>query len=136
MVPTQLEFVDIAGLVRGASQGQGLGNQFLGHIRGVDAVAQVLRCFDDENVVHVEGSVDPIRDAETVETELMLADLESLERRIVAATEARPRRRGVTPARSSTSWSRRWPRCATASRRVSRRSPSDRQRDWCRHCSC
>ena len=67
------------------SQGQGLGNQFLGHIREVDAIAQVLRCFDDENVVHVEGSVDPIRDAETVETELMLADLESLERRAVAA---------------------------------------------------
>jgi GTP-binding protein YchF len=85
IVPTQLEFVDIAGLVRGASQGQGLGNQFLGHIREVDAIAQVLRCFDDENVVHVEGSVDPIRDAETVETELMLADLDSLERRLVAA---------------------------------------------------
>jgi ribosome-binding ATPase len=81
IIPTQLEFVDIAGLVRGASQGQGLGNQFLGHIREVDAIAQVLRCFDDDNVVHVEGSVDPIRDAETVETELMLADLESLERR-------------------------------------------------------
>jgi hypothetical protein len=85
IVPTQLEFVDIAGLVRGASQGQGLGNQFLGHIREVDAIAQVLRCFADDNVVHVEGSVDPIRDAETVETELMLADLESLERREIAA---------------------------------------------------
>jgi GTP-binding protein YchF len=85
IIPTQLEFVDIAGLVRGASQGQGLGNQFLGHIREVDAIAQVLRCFDDENVVHVEGSIDPIRDAETVETELMLADLESLERRLLAA---------------------------------------------------
>jgi ribosome-binding ATPase len=83
-VPAQLEFVDIAGLVRGASQGQGLGNQFLGHIREVDAVAQVLRCFVDDNVVHVEGSVDPIRDAETVETELMLADLDSLERREIA----------------------------------------------------
>jgi ribosome-binding ATPase len=85
IISTQLEFVDIAGLVRGASQGQGLGNQFLGHIREVDAIAQVLRCFDDDNVVHVEGSVDPIRDAETVETELMLADLDSLERRVVAA---------------------------------------------------
>src|SRR6266446_3534162 len=84
IIPTQLEFVDIAGLVRGASQGQGLGNQFLGHIREVDAIAQVVRCFDDENVVHVEGSIDPIRDAETVETELMLADLDSLERRLVA----------------------------------------------------
>jgi len=84
IVPAQLEFVDIAGLVRGASKGQGLGNQFLGHIREVDAVAQVLRCFSDDNVVHVEGSVDPIRDAETVETELMLADLDSLERREIA----------------------------------------------------
>src|SRR5215813_12816908 len=85
IVPTQLEFVDIAGLVRGASKGQGLGNQFLGHLREVDAIAHILRCFDDDNVVHVEGSVDPIRDAETVETELMLADLESLERRLATA---------------------------------------------------
>src|SRR5580700_6282392 len=85
IVPTWLEFVDIAGLVRGASKGQGLGNQFLGHLREVDAIAHILRCFEDDNIVHVEGSVDPIRDAETVETELMLADLESLERRLVAA---------------------------------------------------
>src|SRR5437764_6982724 len=85
IIPTQLEFVDIAGLVRGASKGQGLGNQFLGHLREADAIAHILRCFDDDNIVHVEGSVDPIRDAETVETELMLADLDSLERRLVAA---------------------------------------------------
>src|SRR5438067_6792178 len=85
IVPTQLAFVDIAALVRGASKGQGLGNQFLGHLREVDAIAHILRCFDDDNVVHVEGSVDPIGDAETVDTELMLADLESLERRLVAA---------------------------------------------------
>src|SRR6202034_4571690 len=85
IVPTQLEFVDIDGLVRGASTGEGLGNQFLGHIREVDAIAHVLRCFEDGNVTHVEGSVDPVRDAEIVETELMLADLESLERRVVAA---------------------------------------------------
>src|SRR6202790_5466377 len=84
IVPTQLEFVDIAGLVRGASRGQGLGNQFLGHLREVDAIAHILRCFEDDDVGHVEGSVDPIRDAETVETELMLADLESLERRTIA----------------------------------------------------
>src|SRR5438477_11149761 len=83
IIPTQLEFADIAGLVRGASKGQGLGNQFLGHLREVDAIAHILRCFDDDNVVHVEGSVDPVRDAETVETELMLADLDSLERRMV-----------------------------------------------------
>jgi GTP-binding protein YchF len=85
IIPTQLEFVDIAGLVRGASRGEGLGNQFLGHIREVDAIAHVLRCFEDGNVTHVEGSVDPIRDAETVETELLLADLDSLERRYGAA---------------------------------------------------
>ena len=81
VVPTQLEFVDIAGLVRGASKGEGLGNRFLAHIREVDAIVHVLRCFADDNVAHVEGSVDPLRDADTVETELMLADLESLERR-------------------------------------------------------
>ena len=83
IMPTSLEFVDIAGLVRGASKGEGLGNQFLANIREVDAIVHVLRCFEDDDVTHVEGSVDPIRDAETVETELMLADLESLERRLV-----------------------------------------------------
>ena len=82
IVPTSLEFVDIAGLVRGASKGEGLGNQFLGNIREVDAIIHVLRCFEDSDVTHVEGSVDPIRDAETVETELMLADLDSLEKRL------------------------------------------------------
>ena len=82
-IPTVLEFVDIAGLVRGASKGEGLGNQFLANIREVDAVLHVVRCFADDNIVHVEGSVDPIRDIETIETELMLADLESLEKRIV-----------------------------------------------------
>jgi GTP-binding protein YchF len=81
-VPTQLEFVDIAGLVRGASKGEGLGNQFLGNIREVDAIAHVLRCFEDDDVTHVSGSVDPVRDAEIVETELMLADLDSLEKRL------------------------------------------------------
>ncbi len=84
IVPTSLEFVDIAGLVRGASRGEGLGNQFLANIREVDAIIHVLRCFEDGDVTHVEGSVDPIRDAETVETELMLADLDSLERRLPA----------------------------------------------------
>ena len=82
IVPTRLTFVDIAGLVRGASQGEGLGNQFLAHIREVDAIAYVLRCFEDNDVMHVEGRIDPIADAETIETELMLADLDSLERRV------------------------------------------------------
>ncbi len=80
-VPTQLEFVDIAGLVQGASRGEGLGNKFLANIREVDAIVHVLRCFEDDGVTHVAGSVDPLRDAEIVETELMLADLDSLERR-------------------------------------------------------
>jgi hypothetical protein len=80
-IPTRLTFVDIAGLVRGASKGEGLGNQFLAHIREVDAVAYVLRCFEDPDVTHVEGRIDPVSDADTVETELMLADMESLERR-------------------------------------------------------
>jgi GTP-binding protein YchF len=82
IIPTQLEFVDIAGLVRGAARGEGLGNQFLAHIREVDAIIHVLRCFEGGDITHVEGSVDPIRDAETVETELMLADLDSLEKRL------------------------------------------------------
>ncbi|MFD1612657.1 redox-regulated ATPase YchF [Sphingomonas tabacisoli] len=81
-IETQLAFVDIAGLVRGASKGEGLGNQFLANIREVDAIVHVLRCFEDGDVTHVEGKVDPIADAETVETELMLADLESLEKRV------------------------------------------------------
>ncbi len=83
IVPTGLEFVDIAGLVRGASRGEGLGNQFLANIREVDAIIHVLRCFEDDDITHVEGSVDPIRDAETVETELMLADMDSLEKRLL-----------------------------------------------------
>ena len=82
IVPTRLTFVDIAGLVRGASKGEGLGNQFLANIREVDAIAHVLRCFEDGDITHVEGRIDPVADAETVETELMLADLDSLERRV------------------------------------------------------
>ncbi|HLH96829.1 MAG TPA: redox-regulated ATPase YchF [Xanthobacteraceae bacterium] len=82
IVPTRLAFVDIAGLVRGASKGEGLGNQFLGHIREVDAIVHVVRCFEDPDVTHVENRIDPIADIETIETELMLADLDSLERRV------------------------------------------------------
>ena len=81
-VPAQLEFVDIAGLVKGASKGEGLGNQFLSNIRETDAIIHVLRCFEDADITHVNGTVDPLRDAETIETELMLADLESLEKKI------------------------------------------------------
>ena len=84
IIPTRLTFVDIAGLVRGASKGEGRGNQFLAHIREGDAVAYVLRCFEDDDITHVEGRIDPAADAETVETELMLADLESCEKRRTA----------------------------------------------------
>ncbi len=84
IIPTRISFVDIAGLVRGASKGEGLGNQFLANIREVDAIVHVLRCFEDDDITHVEGRIDPVADAETVETELMLSDLDSLERRIVA----------------------------------------------------
>ncbi len=84
IIPTRLTFVDIAGLVRGASKGEGLGNQFLANIREVDAIAHVVRCFEDGDVTHVEGKIDPIADIETIETELMLADLDSLEKRVDA----------------------------------------------------
>ena len=83
IIPTRLTFVDIAGLVRGASKGEGLGNQFLANIREVDAIAHVVRCFEDPDVTHVEGAIDPVADIETIETELMLADLDSLEKRVI-----------------------------------------------------
>ena len=85
IVPTTMDFVDIAGLVEGASRGEGLGNQFLAHIRETDAIAHIVRCFEDENVVHVDGRVDPLADIETINTELALADMETLERRIERA---------------------------------------------------
>ena len=85
IIPTQLGFVDIAGLVRGASKGEGLGNQFLGNIREVDAIVHVLRCFENDDIQHVDNKIDPVSDADTVETELMLSDLESLEKRVPAA---------------------------------------------------
>ncbi|MEM9469217.1 MAG: redox-regulated ATPase YchF [Pseudomonadota bacterium] len=82
VIPAQLEFVDIAGLVKGASKGEGLGNQFLGNIRQTDAIIHVLRCFEDSDITHVDGSIDPVRDAETIETELLIADMESLDKQI------------------------------------------------------
>lgn len=83
LIPTSVEFVDIAGLVKGASKGEGLGNQFLGNIKNCDALVEIIRCFEDPDVVHVEGNIDPIRDIEVIETELMLKDLESVEKRIL-----------------------------------------------------
>ncbi len=82
IIPTRMTFVDIAGLVKGASQGEGLGNQFLANIRECDAIAHVLRCFEDDDITHVEGRVDPVEDADVIETELMLSDLESIEKRL------------------------------------------------------
>ena len=93
IIPTRITFVDIAGLVRGASKGEGLGNQFLANIREVDAIAHVVRCFEDGDITHVEGKIDPIADIETIETELMLADLESLEKRVMALEKKAQRRR-------------------------------------------
>jgi GTP-binding protein YchF len=87
IIPTQLEIVDIAGLVRGASAGEGLGNKFLGNILATDAIIHVVRCFENDDIVHVHGKIDPIGDIETIETELMLADLESLEKQIANLTK-------------------------------------------------
>ena len=88
IVPTAVEFIDIAGLVQGASKGEGLGNQFLGQIRQTSAIIHVVRCFENDNITHVDGSVDPVRDAETIETELLLADLDTLERHLYKAEKA------------------------------------------------
>ena len=82
VIPTAMEFVDIAGLVKGASKGEGLGNQFLGNIREVDAIVHVVRCFEDDNIVHVDGKINPVSDKEIIDTELQLKDLESVEKRI------------------------------------------------------
>ena len=117
IVPTRLTFVDIAGLVRGASKGEGLGNQFLANIRECDAIAHVVRCFEDGDVTHVEGRIDPISDIATIETELMLADLESLERRVVAMEKKA--KGGDKEARSCLrSPSAASPNCAKAGRRA------------------
>ena len=88
IVPAVIEFVDIAGLVKGASKGEGLGNQFLANIREVDAIVHVVRCFDDENIVHVDGSVDPLRDIETINMELIFSDLDVLEKRLAKQKKA------------------------------------------------
>ena len=96
IVPTMLEVLDIAGLVRGASQGEGLGNKFLAQIREVEAILHVVRCFEDDQISHVEGPVDPIRDIDLIETELMLADLESLERQFDGVVKRATRRAAFT----------------------------------------
>ena len=88
ITPAYIEFVDIAGLVRGASRGEGLGNKFLSHIREVDAIVHVVRCFEDSDIIHVDGSIDPVRDVETIHLELILADLETCEKRLEKAQKA------------------------------------------------
>ncbi len=132
VVPTQLEIVDIAGLVRGASRGEGLGNRFLAAIREVDAILHVLRCFESDDVAHVEGSVDPLRDAELVETELLLADLASLERRVEGLSKRA--RGGDRQARAQLDADRADSAGAAGGRAGARRSPSadeDRPRLRC-----
>jgi ribosome-binding ATPase YchF (GTP1/OBG family) len=116
IIPNQLEFVDIAGLVRGASKGEGLGNKFLAHIREVDAVMYVLRCLCDDDITHVEGSVDPLRDAEIIELELAIADLESLEKRV--ENNAKKAKAATRKHRRWWRWpSQFWPCCARANPR-------------------
>ena len=138
IMPTRLTFVDIAGLVSGASKGEGLGNQFLANIREVDAIAHVVRCFVDPDVTHVAGAIDPIADIETIETELMLADLDSLERRVDGARQEGRSGKDAAEAKealtldSSTARSR---CCATASRRAwSSASRRRRRRFTCSAC--
>ena len=127
--PATIEFVDIAGLVRGASRGEGLGNKFLSHIREVDAIVHVVRCFEDDNIIHVDGSVDPARDIETIETELILADLESVEkRRDKAASLVKKARRNTAPRRT------RRRSCSTISMRAIRRAPVRSMRKNARPC--
>lgn len=134
VIPTAVEFVDIAGLVAGAASGEGLGNKFLAHIREVDAITHVVRCFENADVIHVNNKVDPISDIETIDTELALADLDSVEKALNRAERAA---KGVTRTRRRAS--RCWPscrrRCPTASP-VVRSAWTRKRRRWCAICSC
>ena len=130
IIPTRLTFVDIAGLVRGASKGEGLGNQFLANIREVDAIAHVVRCFEDTDITHVEGKIDPVADIETIETELMLADLDSLEKRALAPREARQGRRQGHRRSSSISSIAALCCCAKASRRALSSAAPEEERNF------
>ena len=123
IIPTRLTFVDIAGLVRGASKGEGLGNQFLANIRECDAIAHVVRCFEDGDITHVEGKIDPISDIDTIETELMLADLESLERRVPALEKKAKGGDKEAKELYDLAARRARPNCARAGPRAPRRSP-------------
>lgn len=136
IVPTTVEIVDIAGLVKGASKGEGLGNQFLGNIRETDAIIHVLRCFDDGNVVHVDGSVDPVRDKEIIDTELQLKDLETVENRI-KRVEKIAQVGGDKMPRSNTKYS--WPTakpCSRAKAHAACSSKPKKNKKQPRACSC
>ena len=130
VVAATVDFVDIAGLVRGASKGEGLGNQFLANIRETDAIAHVVRCFEDDNVIHVEGRVDPVADVATIDTELCLKDLETVEKRIERAKKALKAAGAATRTRrsSSSSASSSRPASTTASRRARRGWTTKRKR--------
>ena len=124
VIPATVEFVDIAGLVAGASKGEGLGNQFLANIRETDAIAHVVRCFEDPNVVHVSGKIDPVSDIETINTELALADLQAVEKQL--AKHGRWRRPAAT--RTPSAWSPSWRRCRPCWTRRSPRARSSSRR--------
>ncbi len=130
ILPTTIEFLDIAGLVKGASQGEGLGNQFLGHIRSVDAIIHVVRCFDDENVVHVSGSVDPVRDIEIIKTELALADLDTVQKKLQRAEKQA--RNGDKRLKEEAEFYARLETALEQGRAVSGLAESDDERLWLR----
>ncbi len=134
LIPTAVEFVDIAGLVAGAASGEGLGNKFLAHIREVDAITHVVRCFDNDDVIHVNNKVDPIADIETIDTELALADLDSVER---PSTVPNAVQKAAT--RMQRRESRCWPSCKPRWPTASRVAPpvwTTKKRRWCVICSC
>ena len=127
VIPAIVEFVDIAGLVAGASKGEGLGNQFLANIRETDAIVHVVRCFDDDNVVHVTGKVDPLSDIETIDTELALADLATVDK----TAGAQPQAGQVAATRKRSCWSRCWTRCRRNSNQAKPvRALDFRRRNW------
>ena len=128
VIPTTMEFVDIAGLVAGASKGEGLGNQFLGHIRETDAIAQVVRCFEDEDIAHVSNAIDPLSDIETINTELLLADMESIERQTERA--AKQAKSNEKEARAKYEFMQRVQAHVESGKHARSFEPADNQRGW------
>ena len=136
VVAATVNFVDIAGLVRGASKGEGLGNQFLANIRETDAIAHVVRCFEDDNVIHVEGRVDPVADVGTIDTELCLKDLETVDKRIERAKKALKGAGGRRKRSRSSSSASGCTRASTRASRRARRGSTPRRRRWCATSAC